>query len=45
MWVESPWHDGAGGERKGSRFHFTACLGTGTELTHIALQAAYSPWH
>jgi len=28
MWVESPWHDGAGGERKGSRFHFTACLGT-----------------
>jgi CheY-like chemotaxis protein len=31
MWVESPWHDGAGGERKGSRFHFTVCLGTCAE--------------
>ncbi len=26
MWVESPWHDGEGSERKGSRFHFTACF-------------------
>jgi signal transduction histidine kinase/ActR/RegA family two-component response regulator len=31
MWVESPWHDGGGGERKGSRFHFTACFGTCAE--------------
>jgi signal transduction histidine kinase/CheY-like chemotaxis protein len=31
MWVESPWHDGAGREWKGSRFHFTACVGTCAE--------------
>jgi signal transduction histidine kinase/ActR/RegA family two-component response regulator len=28
MWVESPWRDAAGQERKGSRFHFTACFET-----------------
>jgi signal transduction histidine kinase/ActR/RegA family two-component response regulator len=27
LWVESPWRDGTGQERNGSRFHFTACFG------------------
>ena len=31
MWVESPWRDGAGRQRNGSRFHFTACFGTCTQ--------------
>jgi CheY-like chemotaxis protein len=31
LWVESPWHDDAGQERRGSRFHFTACFGTCAE--------------
>ena len=31
MWVESPWRDGAGRQWKGSRFHFTARLGSCAE--------------
>ena len=48
MWVESPWRDGEGSPRKGSRFHFTACFETSRELTpeaavtrmHVAGQRA-----
>ena len=42
IWVESPWRDGAGRERAGSAFHFTARFGT-AEAPSPRQEAAPAP--